>query len=154
MAVAKTVLKKVHQEAIVKVAGTDASATIDLSADLVATGQTLDGSTQKVSIVGATWTGASDGIITIARNSVTVMTLQANAAGSLYFDGQTMIPDNTEEASDIVVTISGAQAECWLKLRKVSGYKTMVEPEQYGSYDDPTRVGASTTLSGSPDYEA
>jgi hypothetical protein len=134
MAVTKTVMKKVHQEAIIKVAGTDAAATIDLSADLVAAGQ--------VSIVGVTWTGAADGIITITRNSVVVMTLQANAAGALYFDGQTMIPENIEEASDIVVTISGAQAECWLKLRKVSGYKTTIEPEQFGPYDNPAVAGS------------
>jgi hypothetical protein len=70
------------------------------------------------------------------------MTLQANAAGALYFDGQTMIPENIEEASDIVVTISGAQAECWLKLRKVSGYKTTIEPEQFGPYDNPAVAGS------------
>lgn len=142
MAVTKTVLKKTHQEAIVKVAGTAAAATIDLSADLVATGQALDGSTQKVSITGVTWTGAADGVITITRNSVTVMTLQANAAGSLEFGGQSMIPDNIEDASDIVVTISGAQSECWFKLRKVSGYKTTVEPEQFGPYDNPEVAGS------------
>lgn len=142
MPVAKTIMKKTHQEAIVKVAGTAAAATIDLSADLVAAGQILDGNVQKVSITGISWTGASDGVITITRNSVTVMTLQANAAGMMYFDGQSMIPDNIEEASDLVVTISGAQAECWLKLRKVSGYRTTVEPEQFGSYDNPAVAGS------------
>ena len=142
MPVAKTIMKKTHQEAIVKLAGTGAAATIDLSADLVAAGQALDGSTQKASITGVTWTGAADGVVTITRNSVVIMTLQANAAGMLEFVGQSMIPDNIEEASDIVVTISGAQAECWLKLRKVSGYKTTVEPEQFGSYDDPTVAGS------------
>jgi hypothetical protein len=142
MPVAKTIMKKTHQEAIVKVAGTAAAATIDLSADLVAAGQVLDGDVQKVSITGVNWTGASDGIVTIARNSVTIMTLQANAAGMMYFDGQSMIPDNIEEASDIVVTVSGAQAECWLKLRKVSGYKTTIEPEQFGPYDNPAVAGS------------
>jgi hypothetical protein len=142
MPVAKTIMKKTHQEAIVKVAGTAAAATIDLSADLVATGQVLDGATQKVSITGVNWAGAPDGIVTITRNSVTIMTLQANAAGMMYFDGQSMIPDNIEEASDIVVTVSGAQAECWLKLRKVSGYKTTIEPEQFGPYDNPAVAGS------------
>ena len=142
MAVVKTIMKKVHQEAVVKVAGTAAAATIDLSADLVAVGQVLDGDVQKVSIVGVTWTGATDGVVTITRNSVVVMTLQANATGALYFDGQTMIPENIEEASDIIVTISGAQAECWLKLRKVSGYKTTIEPEQFGPYDNPAVAGS------------
>lgn len=141
MPVVKTVLKKVHQEAVVKVAGTAAAATIDLSADLVAAGQALDGDTQNVVITGTVWTGNTDGVITITRGGVTVMTLQANAAGALEFGGQSMIPDTVGATDDIVVTISGAQAECWLKLRKVSGYKTTVEPEQFGSYDDPTTAG-------------
>lgn len=155
MAVTKTVIKKTHQEAVVKVAGTAAAATISLATDLVAAGQIADTeASQNVSIVGVTWTGATNGIVEIKRNDVVIMTLQANAAGMLYFDGQSMIPETVESLSNIVVTISGAQAECWLKLRKVSGYKTTVEPEQYGPYDDPTIVGASTTMPGSPDYEA
>lgn len=151
MAVVKTILKNVNQEAVVKVAGTAAAATIDLSTDLLASTQALDGDTQTVNIVGLVWTGAADGIITITRNSVVVTTLQANAAGSLEFGGQQMIPENINNTSDIVVTISGAQAECWVRLRKVSGYATKVEYATYGAYDDETRVGASTSISGSPD---
>ena len=152
MAVVKTVLKNVNQEAVVKVAGTADAATIDLSTDLVASTQALDGNTQTVNIVGLVWTGAANGIITITRNSVVIATLQANAAGALDFAGQQMIPETIGNTQDIVVTISGAQAECWLRLRKVSGYATKVEYATYGSYDDETRVGASTTISGSPDY--
>lgn len=142
MAVAKTIIKKTHQEAVVKVAGTAAAATIDLSDDLVASGQLVDGATQKVSITGLTWTGGADGLITITRNNVVITTLQANAAGMLYFDGQSMPPDTVSDTYDIVVTISGAQCECWLKLRKLSGYKTTIEPEQFGHYDDPTQAGS------------
>lgn len=152
MAVVKTVLKNVNQETIVKVAGTAAAATIDLDTDLLASTQALDGSTQTVNIVGLVWTGATDGIVTITRNGVVITTLQANAAGALDFSGQAMIPETISNTSDVVVTISGAQAECWIRLRKVSGYKTKVETATYGSYDDESRVGASTTLSGSPDY--
>jgi hypothetical protein len=151
MPVVKTVLKNVNQEAVVKVAGTAAAATIDLSTDLVASTQALDGETQTVNIVGLVWTGAADGIITITRNSVVVATLQANAAGSLEFGGQQMIPETINNTSDVVVTISGAQAECWVRLRKVSGYATKVEYATYGAYDDESRVGASTSISGSPD---
>lgn len=151
MATTKTILRKTHGEAVVKVAGTAAAETIVLATDLLNAGQALDGATQSVSIVGVTWTGAADGVITITRNSAVIMTLQANAAGALEFGGQMMIPDSVNSTSDVVVTISGAQAECWLRLRKVSGYKTMIEDATYGAYDDPTRVGASTTQSGSPD---
>jgi hypothetical protein len=151
MPVAKTVLKNTNQEAVVKVAGTDASATIDLSVDLLAASQALDGGTQTVNIAGLVWTGAIGGVITITRNSVVIASLQSNAAGALDFTGQMMIPETIQNTSDIVVTVSGAQAECWIRLRKVGGYATKVEPATYGSYDDETRVGASTTLSGSPD---
>lgn len=216
MATAKTVLRKTHQEAVVKVAGTAAAETISLASDLLPLGnpktdtgtitvgtgatsvvgvgtnftskylgaqlfnaagvligtvttvtnttnivltangavavtagafktsfrtQLLDGSTQLVNIVGVTFSGAATGKIAISRNGVTVMTLLAEAAAQLEFGGQQMIPDSIENASDIVVTISGAQAECWLKLRKVSGYKTTIEPEQFGSADDVTLSG-------------
>ena len=61
MAVVKTVLKNVNQETVVKVAGTAAAATIDLSTDIVAASQEIDGSTQTVNIIGLVWTGATDG---------------------------------------------------------------------------------------------
>lgn len=154
MAVVKSILKNVAQEAVVKVSGTSGNATIALATDLLSVGQALDGATQSAVIVGVTWTGAIGGIITITRNDVVVMTLQANAAGFLDFGGQCMVPDSTGADSDIVVAISGAQASCWSRVRKTGGYKTMVEDATYGSYDDPTRVGASTTINGSPDYVA
>lgn len=147
MAVIKSILKKTHQEAVVKVSGSADSATISLSNDIVASGQELTGLLSSppaiaVNITGLVWTGDTNGIITITRNSVVVATLQANAAGSLEFNGQSMIPDSTENWADLVVTISGAQAECWIKLRKVSGYRTTIEPEQFGSHDDPTVAGS------------
>lgn len=151
MAVVKTILKNTDQEAVVKVQGTAASATIALATDLLGSSQALDGATQTVNITGLQWSGAPDGIITITRNSVVIATLQTTAAGALEMNGQMMIPDTIENTQDIVITISGAQSECWVKLRKAGGYKSKVENATYGSYDDPTRVGASTTLSGSPD---
>lgn len=151
MAVVKTVLKNVNQEAVIKVAGTDGSAVIDLQADIVATTQELDGATQTVNIVGLIWTGATNGIIQITRDATIIATLQAGAAGALEFGGQAMIPETIENTKDITVTISGAQSECWIRVKKVNGYKTKVEYSTYGAYDDESRVGASTTTSGSPD---
>lgn len=151
MAVVKTVVKNTNQEAVVKVAGTEAAATIDLSVDLLAATQALAGATQTVNIAGLVWTGATGGIITLTRNNIVVVTLQANASGALDFTGQMMIPEVISNTHDIVVTISGAQAECWIRLRKVGGYDTKVETVVFGAYDDETRIGASQTLSGSPD---
>jgi hypothetical protein len=143
MAVTKTVLKKTQTEAVVKVAGTADSATIDLDVDLVAATE-LAGTagSQLVNITSLQWAGASGGTITITRNSVVIATLQANAAGELDFGGQMMVPDTVENDQNIVVTISGAQAECWMRLRKAAGYNTKIQPEQYGIYDDQTSISA------------
>lgn len=145
------ILRQTHQEAVIKVWGPAATTeTIDLST-LLATGQALDGATQTVTIVGVQWTGAPSGVAAVSRNSETIMTLQSAPSGALLFDGQTMPPESRQATSDISVSITGATVEVWLKLRKVSGYATMIEDATYGAYDDPTRVGASTTKSGSPD---
>lgn len=151
MPVAKTVLKNTNQETVIKVAGTAASATIDLQTDCLAGAQALDGATQRVNIVGCQWVGLPNSVVTIARNSVNILTLPGGGADYIEFAAGSGFVDNIENASDIVVTISGAEAQCYLTVRKVSGYATKVEHATYGAYDDETRVGASTTLSGSPD---
>jgi hypothetical protein len=146
MAIATTYLKKVHQEAIVKIAGGTGSQTIQSSLTssnpLTAVGQASDGTTPSVSIVGVTWSGALGGIITITRGGVVVMTLNADNPGQLDFDGQNMIPDTTGSTSDIAITVATAESQVWLKLRKVSGWKTTIEPEQFGPYDNQTLAGS------------
>ena len=142
MATAKSILKNTNQEAVVKVAGTSGTETITLGTDLVASTQATAGDTQSVNIVGLVWTGAAGGIITITRNGTVITTLQANAAGMLDFSGQAMIPENINNTSDIVVAVSGAQAECWVRLRKVSGYATKVETAVFGAYDNESQVGS------------
>ena len=151
MAVTKTIMKTTHQDAIVKVAGTAGSATISLSLDLLpASGQQLDGATQTVEIVGAIVTGLLSSAITVARNGVNILTFAGENSSTFDFQGHGF-RDNIQATSDIVVTIAGAEAQLYLKLRKVGGYANQVENSTYGAYDDPTRVGASTTQSGSPD---
>ena len=121
MATVKTIYKKTNGEALVKVAGTAAAETIALATDLLAVDDVISG-TPTVNIAAVTWTGAANGVITITRNSVIVMTLNAGASGFLDFGGQIFPPDPIGNTSNIVVTISGGQAECWIRLRKVSGY--------------------------------
>lgn len=149
MAVTKTVLKNTNQETVVKVAGTDAAVTIDLQTDCLASTQALDGVTQTVNIISANWTGLPSSTITVSRNSVTVLPITGDQPQNLDLAGQGYV-DTVENTSDVVVTITGTAA-IYLVLRKVSGYATKVENATYGIYDDPTRVGASTTMSGSPD---
>lgn len=150
MAVTKTILKNTHQEVIIKIAGTSGSETITLT-DLANSSQVVSATvTQKVNIAGVIWSGQPAGEIKIERNSVVVMTLSGSSAGDIDFAGNGL-SESTENESDLVITISGGQAELWIRLRKVAGYDTTIETATYGSYDDPTRIGASTTLSGSPD---
>jgi hypothetical protein len=123
MATVKNIFKKTYAEALVKVAGTAAAETISLATDLLATSDVVSG-TPTVNIAAVTWTGTAAGVITITRGGVVVMTLNSGASGFLDFGGQIFPPDPTGNTSDIVVTISGGQAECWIRLRKVSGYAT------------------------------
>ena len=153
MAIAKSFLRKTHQEVLARVGGGTGSVTISLANDLLpASGQVAgDVGTQNVSIIGVGWTGLSGSSITVARGGVNVFTLDGASAAYMDFDGQEVPAETTNATSDIVVTVAGAEAQVWLKLRKVEGYVNYVENATYGAYDDPTRLGASTTLSGSPD---
>jgi len=152
MPVAKTVLKKSHQEAVVKVAGTAASATISLASDLLHTNQVLiSGGTPTANIIGMHWSGATGSSITVVRGGVTILSINAEQANNFDFEGLGFV-DTVGNTSDIVVTIAGAEAAIYLQLRKVAGYDTKIETGLYGSYDDETRVGAKTNVTGSPDY--
>jgi len=154
---AQAILKNTHQEAIIKVfpQEDDTSTTNNVVlANLSAVGQEIDtGADQVVNIAGVTWLGNPAGIITITRNSVIIMTLPCTGANEMDFTGQDLPPDTVQNTEDLVVTFSGV-GQLYIKLRKASGYLTQVENATYGSYDDPSRVGASTTVNGSPDYVA
>lgn len=151
MAVTATVLKNTNQEAIIKIAGSTAASTIDLQTTIVAaTQEIIAGSDQVVNLVSLAYTGLTGSTITISRNSTNIITVLSEGSDVLDFSGMGFV-DTIENTKDIVVTIAGAEAQCYLTLRKVSGYATKVEMATYGAYDDPTRVGASTTMSGSPD---
>ena len=143
MAVTKTILKLTERDAVVKVAGGAGTATIDLQTDLKRANEVLqEGKTQKVSIFGVQWTGTVDAVAEIVRNGITIMTLNCGAAGALEMTGQMMVPDNIEEASDLVVNITGTAAELWLRLRKEEGYQTMVETSEFSQYDNVNAVGS------------
>ena len=155
MTLAVSVLKMTETEVVVKVAGNGGDpVTIDLQTTLLASSQALNGSTQTVTITGARWQGESENAFTVTRNNIRVLTLVTDQGDCISFDGQELPPENTASTYDIVVGQAGTgYAELYLKLKKVGGYKSKVETAEYGSYDDETRIGASTTLSGSPDRD-
>ena len=72
-----------------------------------------------------------------------------------HFDLPSMgISDNTNNDQDIVIaqTVANKPISGYITLRKIAGWDTKVENATYGAYDDPTKVGARTDVSGSPDY--
>lgn len=150
-AVALTTIKNTNQETVIKFEGTAGSTdgTITI-ADLTAGTQARNADTPTVNIVKLISTGLLTSAVTIKRNSTVVMACAPENAPviNLTQDG---ITDTVNNTSDIVITVAGAAATGYLVLRKVAGWSTKVETAVYGAYDDETRVGASTTLSGSPD---
>lgn len=147
----KTILKNSEVESIIKVTGSNGDVeTILLNDDIVSASQIAETTTsQVVNINGAQWTGATDGVAQIYRNDVLITTLNAAASGAVEMNGQMMMPDTTENLSDIVIQFSGGQSEVWLRLKKVSGYKSKIEYGLYGSYDNEDVIGPRD-ISGSP----
>lgn len=105
------------------------------------TSQELDGDVQVAPIVAVLYAGV--GVITISRNSVVVLTLNATGGNGKLDLATLMVPDKTEERSDIDISIDGDDAVCqvWLKLRKVYGWASRIETGFYGAHDDETKVG-------------
>jgi len=141
MAVTKTILKNTHQEAVVKISGTAASATIDISADLLNAKQALNGSTVRVDIIDCIVTGLLGSGITVVRNSVPILAFAPENSIKLSFEGEGF-RENIQNNANIVVTISGAEAHIYLVLRKVTGFASMIETAQFGSYDNESAVGS------------
>lgn len=134
---AKHILRVTNNYAGVK-ANAAGTHTIDLDVDLKLATEAILG-TPTVNIAGATFSGEAAASITVTRNGVDIFNISPSTASNIDFS-QTGMIDNIENTKDIVVTITG-KAQIYLELRKVAGYKTMFQPEQYGSYDNP----ASTT---------
>lgn len=146
-----TIIRNTNQETIIKYEGSsaDTAATIDIST-LAATTQARNSDTPTVNIVKFICSGLLTGGVTVVRNSVTILAAAPENAPILDLT-QNGISDSVQNTQNIVITTTGAVSTGYLILRKVAGWDTTVEPVTYGEYDDPTLVGASTTLSGSPD---
>jgi hypothetical protein len=151
MAMTITTLKNTNQETVIHFASSLAESGTITIANLTATSQARNADTPTVNIVKWSITGELASKVNIVRNSKNVIVAAPENApyAELNAWGIPLTNDNT---SDIVIT-NGAAKEVTgiLVLRKVAGWATKVEDATYGAYDDPTRVGASTTLSGSPD---
>lgn len=141
---AKYILKNSERDCCVKVSGPAGTVeTITLGADLLTDREILTpDEVQRVNIIGLTWTGVLDSMSQVKRNGVVITSMQANTTGQFDFEGQGMTPDSSENDGDLVVEITGGQSECWIRLRKVSGYTSKIETAIFGQYDDPNAVGS------------
>ena len=141
MAVTVTTLKNSHKEAIVKVSGTAATGTIDIST-LLADNQLLEsGGTPTVAITGFHVNALSGATITVNRNSVPILNIPGPNIDTVQFNQYGFV-DNIEDDQDIDVVIAGGAADLYLFLRKTGGYASTHEPAYYGAYDDITAVGS------------
>ena len=127
----KRILKLTNQEAIIKIDGTNGPVTIDLSTDLLLPTEEIFG-TPKVSIVSMHVAGKAGALATVTRNGDTLWDLQASTAEKIDLLSLGGVVDNTHEESDITVTTTLAEAQLLMKLRKTSGYRTRIRPEQTG----------------------
>lgn len=121
----KRILKLTNTEAIVKVDGAIGPITIDLDVDLVGGNETvLNPVVNIVSILGH---GAAAGAVSIVRDGETLYSFTTGTVSRIDLQDLGGLSDTTNNTFDIVVTTSGAECQCIIKLRKVSGYKTTVE---------------------------
>lgn len=134
----KSILRKTPQKVAVKVEGTNGTSTIELATDLLHSTEIVSG-TPTVNIVGMHWTGESNAVATIVRNSLRIATLSGGAAGEIIFSDSEFV-ENTANTSDIVITTTG-QMEVWLLLRKQDGYSSKIETAEFSVYDNVNAVG-------------
>jgi len=151
MAMTITTLKNTNQETVIHFTSSLAESGTITIANLAASTQARNAATPTVNIVKYTIAGELGSKVSIIRNSKIVIVVAPENAPYSEFNAWG-IPVTNDNTSDIVITNGAAKdVSGFIVLRKVAGWSTKVEDATYGAYDDPTRVGASTTLSGSPD---
>jgi hypothetical protein len=146
-----TTLKNTNQETVIHFTSSLAESGTITIANLAASTQARNSDAPVVNIVKYSIVGELASKVSILRNSKIVLVCAPENAPYSEFNAWG-IPVTNDNTYDIVITNGAAKdVSGFLVLRKIAGWSTKVENATYGAYDDPTRVGASTTLSGSPD---
>jgi hypothetical protein len=122
MAVTKTILKKVKQQASVKLIG-DGTATVSYY-DLNVAGDTVDVPNVQMNITGIMWSAPDAFPIIITRNNSTTMILNGNDnwSTSQMFG----FADTSNNSANISVTLP-ANSTIYLHISKTAGF---IEPNQ------------------------
>jgi hypothetical protein len=152
MAMYLTTVRNTNQETIIHFETVDDSGyEIDISS-LAAPTQARNSDTPLVNIVRVISTGELGSKIVISRNGKNIVVAAPENAPVLDLT-QYGISDSTNNDQNITInqTVAGKAMTGYITLRKLAGWDTKVENATYGAYDDPTRVGARTDVSGSPD---
>ena len=130
MAVTKTVIKKVRQQAVVKFVG-DGQANVDLNSDLALADETFLGyANTTVTITGMVWS-ASDSV----ASPIVIKRPHNAAANTLILFGNDNwsltqmfgFADNSNSSSNINILMPPAGGTLYLTLTKNNGYR---EPDQ------------------------
>ena len=151
MAVLFTTVKNTNQETIIHFDTVAAESGTITIANLTASTQARNSETPAVNIVKFFCSGATGAGTRITRSGKNIISVAPENAPVFDFNSNGFV-DNTNNTADIVVVNDAAKPVTgYIVLRKVAGWATKVETATYGAYDDETRVGASTTVSGSPD---
>jgi hypothetical protein len=140
MAVTKTILKKAKHEVVVKFtndSGNNQTSTFDLDVDAKLGTEVIEG-TVKVNIVEIHWAGLAGSSFYLERNSVKIFAAQGSDADQFVFSG---FVDGVENTSDLTISATG-EIYVYVVLRKNSGFESKLEPEIFGSYDNPAARGS------------
>lgn len=146
-----TTVRNTNQETIIHFEAVDASSATITIANLAAATQARNSDTPKVNIARFVCTGEDTSSVIVSRNGKNIIACAPENAPFLDLTAMG-IGDAQQNDQNILITSSVAKAVSgYITLRKIQGWSTKVELSTYGAYDDPARVGASTSLSGSPD---
>jgi hypothetical protein len=126
MAVTKTILKKVRQQASVKLIG-DGTATISYY-DLSVANDTIDVPNIQMNITGMMWTTPGPNPIVVSRNGTVVMYLNGNDNWSMT--QMFGISDTANNSANIAVAMP-ANSLIYLTISKPAGF---IEPNQQNNY--------------------
>jgi len=127
MAITKTILKKVRQQAVVKFVG-DGTANVDLIADLTLADETpLDPANIRVNINSIYFNNSDSSAnpIFIKRDGSNVFIL--NGSDNWFFTQQSGFSDTSNNTANVVVTIPAPGGTVIIGLTKENGF---VEPDQ------------------------
>ncbi len=132
---AHRILKQTETLAVIKIWGTNTTGTISLATDLLSPTMVIQG-TPTVNISYLTWTVSSaDGdVVNIKRNGSTVIGLFQNT-GEIDLSANGGFSEDTDNTYDLAYQIIGT-GYCYMTVRKVAGYKSKIQPETFGQYDN------------------